>query len=380
MRRRFGHPSGQVAMLLAFVLLCGVWAVVQLQATTPGCDGERYLNAGRAMALGQDPYVRSGGYIYPPFLAWSLQLLALDRHPWVWRVLVTSSAVVLLSAALALARLHRSRCVWLAAGLLLGQSFAGGIATGNAQLPVAALLALALLAVDREWHVTAGALCGLAAALKVTPALLIAFLAGRAVAARDRPAARAALASVMVAAATLLVPWTPRWLALTVQGTAAKERSLSGANLSWQAFAVQAGLALPALVPALLAFAATMVMARSLRLARLPALAIVVALALAGAPVAWGFAYLTLLPAIAVLWRELRQGHHFVGDTRGRDLLEYASVLAFTMVAVNADHFYLHEAWAGRHLFPLLPLLGTLLLAYALWRTQATAPTLPPRP
>jgi hypothetical protein len=41
------------------------------------------------------------------------------------------------------------------------------------------------------------------------------------------------------------------------------------------------------------------------------------------------------------------------------------------MIAVNADFFYVHEAWVGRHLLPLIPLLGTVLLVYAIWRTQA---------
>lgn len=373
MRRWLDRSPGQWAALLAFVLACAVWIVAQVQAVSLGCDGERYLNAGRAMALGQDPYSRSGGYIYPPLLAWVLELLALYRRPWVWQLVVASSAVLLLYASLALARLHRSRLVWLGAILLYGQAFAGGIATGNAQLPVAALLALALLAVERERHVAAGVLCALAAALKVTPALLLLFLAVRAVAARDRPAARAAVAGVVAGAATLLLPWTRRWLALTVQGSAVKERSLAGGNLSWQAFAERADLALPGFVPVLLALLATVVVARSRRLDRLPALAIVVALALAGSPVAWGFAYLTLLPAIAVLWRELRRGHHCFAETRGRALLEYAGVFVFIMIAVNADLFYLHEAWAGRHLLPLFPMLGTLLLAGALWRTQTGA-------
>jgi hypothetical protein len=376
MRRWLGRSPAQLASLLGFVVVCAVWTVMQVEGVPIGCDGERYLLAGRAMALGMDPYARGGlqTYLpYPPFLAWALDVFALADRTWVWQLLVALSAVVLLYATLAVAGLDTSRLLWLGPVLLAGQSFAGDIATANVQLPVAALLALALLAANRERHGTAGVLCGLAAALKVLPALLIAFLALRAAGRWERPTARAALAGAVVGAAALLTPWTRRWFELVVLGTGAEEYRLAGGNLSWPAVTAQAGLPLPTFVPSLLSLAATVVVARTRRLALLPSLAIVVALALAGSPVAWGFAYLTLLPAIAVLLRELRRGHHFVGETRRRRLVEYGSVLAFTMIAVNADHFYLRDIWVGRHLLPFLPLLGTLLLAWALWRTQAGA-------
>jgi hypothetical protein len=54
----------------------------------------------------------------------------------------------------------------------------------------------------------------------------------------------------------------------------------------------------------------------------------------------------------------LRQGRHFIGEVSGRAVAEHGCVLAFTMF----DVFYLHD----------VPSLGTLLLAWALWRTQAS--------
>ena len=377
MRHLLGRSSVQVLSLLGFVIICAVWTVSQMDAVPIGCDGERYLLAGRSMALGLDPYARGGAQTYlpyPPFLAWVLELFTLADHAWVWQLLVSLSAAVLLYATLALAGLGASRLTWLGTILLAGHSFAGDIATANVQLPVGALLALALLAADRKRYGTAGVFCGLAAAIKVMPALLIAFLALRAAWSRDRRTAHAALVGAAIGAATLLTPWTRRWLELVVLGTGAGESRLSGANLSWPAFTAQAGVPLSPLVPSLLSLAATIVVARTRRLPLLPSLAIVVALALAGSPVAWGFTYLTVLPAIAVLLREIRRGHHFLGEVRGRGLVEYGSILAFTMIAINADFFYMHEVWIGRHVLPLLPLLGTLLLACTLWRTQASKP------
>lgn len=338
-----------------------------------GCDGERYFLAGHALSLGLDPYARDGAQTYlpyPPFLAWLLDRFAFSAHPWAWQLLICLSAVVLLYATLALAGLGKSKLLWLGTILLAGHSFAAALGTSNVQPVIAALLALALLAADREHFVTTGVLCGVAAAVKVMPGLLIVFMAARAAGGSDRRPARTAVVASVVAAATLLTPWTRRWLELVVLGGAAGGSRLSGANLSWPGFMAQAGISLPALVPTLLSLVATVVVGRARRLPILPSLAIVVALALAGTPVAWGFTYLTLLPAVAVLLRELRQGRHFVDGSRGRALAEYGSVVAFAMFAVNADFFYLREAWIGRHLLPLLPLLGTLVLAWALWRTQ----------
>jgi hypothetical protein len=376
MKLGFGRSLGSTLSLLGFLVISATWATRQMISTSIGCDGERYFLAGHAMRLGLDPYVRLGAqtYVpYPPFLAWVLHLLGLAQHPWMWQLVVVSSAVVLVYATLVLAGLGASKLAWLATVLLAGQSFAGDIGTSNAQVPVAALLALALLAVDRERYAVASVLCGLTAALKVTPALLIAFMLVRALGNADRRPARFVLVSTAVAAATLLVPWTSRWFEVVMLGGGAGESNLSGGNLSWPGYMARLGVPLPALVPALFSLGATILLARKRPFVLLPSLGIVLALALAGAPLARGFTYLTLLPAIAVLLRELRLGHHFLGAARGRDLAEYGSVFVFTMVAVNTDFFYLHDAWIGRQVLPLVPMLGTLSLAWALWRTQAGA-------
>lgn len=168
-----------------------------------------YLAGARAVLRGEDPVEvvspeRGWRYYYPPTLAtllvpmatWPLQVAAAA-----W---FAASAAALAGGALAARRALEREAPWDrrdAAGLLLAALPAGSaLLRGQLGPLLLGLAGGALLALARRREARAGALVGLAAAIKLVPGLLLAgLLLGR----RWRAAAAAL---VVAAAATLLLP------------------------------------------------------------------------------------------------------------------------------------------------------------------------------
>lgn len=204
------RSRGWLAAGLLVLALLGADAVYRARPEHPRTDLPVYLAGARAVARGEDPVgvtspERGWTYYYPPTLAallvpiggWPLQAAAA-----VWFAV---SAAALTGGAVAARRaLLAADAPWDlrdAAGLALA-ALPSGSALLRGQLGPA-LLGLgggALLAVARGRQARAGALIGLAAAIKLVPGLLVAGLL------LGRRWAAAASALAACAAATLLLP------------------------------------------------------------------------------------------------------------------------------------------------------------------------------
>ncbi len=287
-----------------------------------GEDGNRLalrLGAPRVELLGA-PYLA-----HPPTA--TLQTLPFALLPWpaaaaAWAALAAVALVWLASSLLAIAGRERSAGVMVATAVLLAlwPPTLYCLEKGQWSLWLAALMAGGLRAFEeRRWR-RAGVLFGLAAALKVSPVVLLALFARR-----DRRAALWMLAILVGAALAAALIVGPAALGAFLTGSGPNARawapwigntaSLVGvfARLTSASPFARPLLAAPALGRA--AFAATAAVALGLAALRTlrggepsmspgRAAAAWVVLSVVLNPLGWGHTLLMLLPALAVLWRE----------------------------------------------------------------------------
>jgi hypothetical protein len=181
-------------------------------ANTEGRDFASYYYAAQVARSGADPYDKAAldaaaeaagtrsevhPFFYPPPFLWLVgwtAALPLERAFWMW---VVAGELALLASCLALIRWWRGFgpevVPILAAFVALMYGVAYSTELGQANFPVL-LLVIAGLASERRAPTAAGVLVGLAAMLKMAPALIVAWWLLR----RQRTAALAAVATALV--------------------------------------------------------------------------------------------------------------------------------------------------------------------------------------
>lgn len=165
------------------VVVAGQWFATRTgSAWSPGGDLAVYREAARAVLDGGSPYqvsLHGYGFVYPPFAALALTPLAAVGPTlgyWLWTVLstLTVPAVVwLLVGHLAPAG---RRSTLLAVGTLAAlplSPVAGTLLLGNVNLLLLGLVLVDLLRVRGRWQ---GVLLGVAAGIKLTPLVFVAYL------------------------------------------------------------------------------------------------------------------------------------------------------------------------------------------------------------
>lgn len=190
------------------VVAAGVLVFVCVRSAGPGLlDLGVYLEGGRTWRSGADLYSPDfqgpGGlpFTYPPFAALLFSGLTPLPLP-ITAVLFTAAGIALFTAACHTAALHRSALPWagfgLAAVCLLLEPLRGSIGLGQINMVLIGLVAADCLLPRTPWP--RGVLIGLAAAIKLTPAIFVLFFLARR---RWRPA----LTAVGTFAAAGLVGW-----------------------------------------------------------------------------------------------------------------------------------------------------------------------------
>lgn len=178
------------AALIVAVVLAALYAAATLTEVheaykwKPQVDFTMYRDAARTALAGGDLYHfhearRDMPYPYPPLLASVLSPLGLVRlapayHIWAALLIVFLALTVYLTERI-LKEIGAPRPALMAAGALLLSLFLldSNIYWGQVNLPVTALTACGVLMALRRRTVLAGALLGVAAALKVLPAALL---------------------------------------------------------------------------------------------------------------------------------------------------------------------------------------------------------------
>lgn len=187
------------------------WRYVVEQPVHPLIDLDVYKRAGRDVLAGRFTYSSGGGelvFTYPPFAALAAVITAPLLQWWgqfLWTLASVAAlvGVVWLSFRRAIDRVRSElRPLLFGAVCLLAiltRPFAEHVAMGQINVFLALLCLLDLCATRRRWP--QGALIGVAAALKLTPAVFVVYLV---VTGRTR-AARNAVASFLVCTASALV-------------------------------------------------------------------------------------------------------------------------------------------------------------------------------
>lgn len=190
------------------VVAAGVLVFVCVRSAGPGLlDLGVYLEGGRTWRSGGDLYGPGfqgpGGlpFTYPPFAALLFSGLSPLPSP-ITAVLFTAAGIALFTAACHTAALQQTTVPWagfgLAAGCLLLEPLRGSIGLGQINMVLIGLVAADLLLPRTPWP--RGVLVGLAAAIKLTPAIFVLFFLARR---RWRPA----LTAVGTFAAAGLIGW-----------------------------------------------------------------------------------------------------------------------------------------------------------------------------
>lgn len=331
------------------------------------------------------------GYIYPPFLAVTLRpLTALPYHRanQAWFL----ANVLLFAAASAALVTWRPGGAGAAAGcgiLFLALAFHPvyrAFATGQVSLLMLFLLAGALWCLTRKHDATAGSLVGLAAAVKLTPAILVVFF----LAAKRY---RAAAASVAAGVAALIVSvagagWENHLRFVREMLPALSRGAATFANQSLGGFMARLGMDVtmnafefvdePAWLRVAERAASAAVLASALWLgARLAArgaaaegYGLVVIASLIASPISWEHHYvLALIPAAVLLTRMSEPGRLASAEA-------LVAVVACALMAANAyDLIRNHLAYAPARLAISYALYGAALMALVIGRRAfATAP------
>lgn len=221
--------SRRVLLVLAWAVVAAVAGVLVAQrhadavASGLGMDLEFFLDAAALARAGEDPY-DAEGYTYTPLLAWLLMPLAgSDAAMPVWTAAtLASGALGIILVVLAVrGRLGGWRTPAVAAiaavTLLYNPMLSIELFLGQAQLPLLALIAAAVLAGDRA-PALSGVLLGLGALLKTWPVVLIAWFL-RAGQVRPARAVLGALATVGAFLAITAVVLGPQGLGRLVERT-----------------------------------------------------------------------------------------------------------------------------------------------------------------
>lgn len=184
-RRRLAVAAG-AAMVIGATVAVG-WRYVVAQPVHPLIDLDVYKRAGRDVLAGRFAYTSGDGHLvftYPPFAALTAVLTAPLLQWWgqlLWTVASSGAlvGVVWLSFRHAIGQVRADRRPLLFGGVcllaILTRPFAEHIAMGQVNIFLALLCLLDLCAPRRRWP--QGVLVGLAAALKLTPAVFIVYLA-----------------------------------------------------------------------------------------------------------------------------------------------------------------------------------------------------------
>ena len=182
-------PLGLTAALSALVAMVGtLYLLAILNAVPPHPDLDVYLRGARDLAAGRplyNPYLSAGGdpalrygFIYPPLFAmllWPLSLLPSAIIPVAWLVATHVALAATFVVVMRSVRATRPVVLLAAAVTLAFYPFWVDSAQAQANLPILMLVTLGIIGVSAD-RPRAALWIGFAAALKLTPALLILWL------------------------------------------------------------------------------------------------------------------------------------------------------------------------------------------------------------
>ncbi|HKU44731.1 MAG TPA: glycosyltransferase family 87 protein [Polyangiales bacterium] len=351
-----------VPWLLALALIT-LWLSSLPPVARYATDTRYYHVAAQRVALHQTPYVKAGGYIYPPFLAQALTLLPLEKTAFssIWNALLALSVLVTIALATRAARLP-PLLVAASFALLWTEPVRWGLRLGNASHLVTGILALAAASF---WSLPllAGVLIGIAAAIKIVPGVFLAWCAGAYLRARDRQYLIAGLSGFATLAVTLLHRDTLAFLHAAHGET--QLRLVLGTNFSLFSELERAtGIAVPGVVGPPLGAAAAFALGlrqRPGRDAALTAFGLVQLLALLSSPVAWSHLFvLAFWPALVASGSILRDPLR-LHDPRRWQLQGLTAVMVFCILS-RVKLFYLPDHVWGSVVFPLGPLIAVFLI------------------
>jgi hypothetical protein len=353
-------PPGARPAALWFRMLLVAWTLVALVRVVPylatsGGDFENLHRGAAALARGESAFARAE-LDYPPLvpvLLAPLGLLSLDTARVVWLALSLAALLAALEAIWRLAGRDLAASAAVAVVLAFDGTAIPNLALGQVNPLLLVLIAVALLA-HRARPAGAGALVGLAAALKIWPGLLLLSWLPAAPAARRLAGRSALLAGALLVALPLglLVLATPPphlpvahgyWLGtpavLNFSAPAAVLRAsygwrpgeelprdwVDGVNSNWRLAPERQRLSV-AVALGLLAAGLTALFLRVRRNGRAPSgpglAGALVALALVAAPIAWYHYQLLQLPAfVLALAGALRRGRWATVCALGATLL-----------------------------------------------------------
>lgn len=366
------RPLSLPVWLLAWVALGVAWWTWRLEpAVRPQVDNDVqcYAEAARAIREGRSPYQEGERcYLYPPALALGLSLLPdpapLDRARLAFWLNTAASLGVVVTLPLA-AGLGRQPLGLLSAFWLFSPVTLGSIGTGNIAIWVAWLPLLALIGLRRA-PIPAGLLLGAATLLKTMPGVYLVFLAAAALRHRESSLARAAMAGLLVAAGSLLLPHTEEFLRLSggqVDLHAREVRNFSLVSLAWWTFGGEPPSPWPALAAGILA--AWMLGWRrrpGTRRDPVPEWALLGTLVHACAPIAWTMSFPQVFLAGMLLVRQGAQGAFVAGRGPSAAAIHWGTTALVAGVSAFPALFWTPR-WPFLALVPtLVPLAAVLLV------------------
>jgi hypothetical protein len=366
-------------LIAALIVACWIYSLPAFGRAR--LDLQYYLVAAHRIAHGGSAYGSDDGYIYPPLLAHALALLpfSVPAIAWLWNTLLAASLLVTVWLGMRAAGLSRYALGASALLFLFFQPAQYGISVGNASLLVAGLLALAASCLF-TLPILAGALVGLAAALKIIPVVILVWMAGAYVRQRDRVWLLAGSAGVVVFLAGFLTRDALTFL--HAADVAIDSRALLGANFSLFCqiervsgirLAGMVGLSLAAALAFLLGFQTP----PGERAAR-SGWGIAQLIAVASAPVAWSHLF------VLAFWPALLAAGSLVEDPLRRTdperwrLRALQLVMAFLVLA-RIKLFFLPDNFVTSVIFPIWPFLALTLVGTRLLHTMRSEAPQPMR-
>ena len=250
-------------------------------------------------------------------------------------------------------------------GMLFSQPITYSVTIGNASVVVAAVLAVAATCWRRAPPLT-GMLFGVATLLKLTPVLLVVFLFGAWLAARDRRTLLACTGALLTLALGALLPHTLAYLASVTR--AVDSRIAAGANFSVAADMYRL-LGVAKLATALFVLACLVAGWLGFRMSNtrkglVPGFALGQLAVVAFSPVAWSHWFaLAVWPAGLALGAALASPNWRRPPRDARSLSHLLFVIAAALTICETDFFYFREPWFGHTVLPLFPLLALSALA-----------------
>jgi hypothetical protein len=351
--------------------LIALWLWLMPPLHRSGLDLRYYYAGAERILQGKSPFVVGGGYIYPPFLAQALAFIPLGREQVsvLWNGMLATAALLTIGLGVLAGGLWGSTYAALAFLLLWSEPIAWSLTLCNASLLVAGILALAAVSF-RRLPILAGFLIGLAAAIKIVPALILVWIVGVYVRQRDRAWLQAAAAGSLTFAISLIHPDTPTYLQI-VQAEAQLRVAL-GSNFSVFSTIEHAfGVQLPSVVGPLLGAAAAFVLGLCTRegaAATRAGWGVAQLIMLASAPVAWSHMFVLAFWPALVAAGEVATDSRRTSDPQRWRLQALLIAIAFAILA-RVKLFFSEASYFTYVITPLAPLIAIILIGAQLLRS-----------